>query len=223
MCQSIQNDNQGQVGIGTLIIFISMVLVAAMAAGTLINTAGSLQTQAEQTSQESTDLVSERIDIVSTVGIVNDADNGTLGEVRIRVAGAVGSDQIDLSSTTLQIIGPHGSENLIFTGTTQLNTTQSDDSSTPITNVSDIPEGGFAVQNSSGEFVSNSDAVMSDKQGQFTIILDTSNDPFVDNNDIVFGEGDSSSIDIISPSGATTRTELTAPLLFQNDGEAVRL
>ena len=107
-------EERGQVGIGTLIVFIAMVLVAAIAAGVLINTAGFLQTQAEATGEDSTALVSERINVNSEVGIVASGAD-TLNELRIAVTGAPGADQIDLAETTLQVVGPGGQENLVFT------------------------------------------------------------------------------------------------------------
>ena len=107
-------EERGQVGIGTLIVFIAMVLVAAIAAGVLINTAGFLQTQAEATGEDSTALVSERINVNSEVGIVASGAD-TLDELRIAVTGAPGADQIDLAETTLQVVGPGGQENLVFT------------------------------------------------------------------------------------------------------------
>ena len=208
------DDDRGQVGIGTLIVFIAMVLVAAIAAGVLINTAGFLQSQAEATGQESTDLVSERIDVTSTVGIVEDETSPTnLSAIRVGVAGAAGADQIDLSATTIQAVGPNGQANLVFQdGLDETNET------------SDIAAGSFAVQNSSGTFVSGSEAVLN-SDDRFTVVFNPETEPFgggVDSGEF-FGESDSSSLDIVSPSGATTSVELRAPDLFNEPEEAVRL
>ena len=214
------NEDRGQVGIGTLIVFIAMVLVAAIAAGVLINTAGFLQSQAEATGQESTDLVSERVDVTSTVGLVeNTTDPTELSEIRVGVAGAAGSNQIDLSSSTIQVVGPNGQANLIFTDTTQVG-----ENGTDITSGSDVtqvPQGAFAVEDSSGTFVTASEAVLNDED-RFTIVFNPVETPFGDGSN-AFGQGEQSELDIVSPSGATTSVEIRAPDLFNEGGEAVRL
>ena len=295
-------EDRGQVGIGTLIVFIAMVLVAAIAAGVLINTAGFLQTQAEATGEESTDLVSERIDVTSEVGIVGSEANGELSEIRLSVSGAPGADQIDLSETTIQAVGPGGQQNLVFTDRTAndsvtipldndtiavptevvqgedtiqvgvstfsadsppgeleltdgsdtvtrdivaadedsiitidvstLDTTNNDiDASINGTNLSVSSSTISTVTGQISELNSNQFAVGSDTSFESTPVLDDENDytilinpdagAFEDGSP--FGEGQSATLDIVSPAGATTSVELRAPDLFNKDGEAVRL
>jgi flagellin-like protein len=60
--------DRGQVGIGTLIVFIAMVLVAAIAAGVLVDTAGFLQSKSQQTGEDSTESVTNRVQILDTYG-----------------------------------------------------------------------------------------------------------------------------------------------------------
>jgi len=103
--------DRGQVGIGTLIVFIAMVLVAAIAAGVLIDTAGFLQTKSEQTGQESSAQVSNRVQIVSAYG--NVANDDRVDFVNLTVMRGAGSDDINLSSATLEWIGPDTASTLV--------------------------------------------------------------------------------------------------------------
>ncbi|WP_435179506.1 archaellin/type IV pilin N-terminal domain-containing protein [Halorussus sp. AFM4] len=96
--------DRGQVGIGTLIVFIAMVLVAAIAAGVLINTAGFLQTKSEQTGEESTASVTNRVNVVSSVGIVG--NDQTVHLVNLTVMKNSGSGDINLSTATVEWLGP---------------------------------------------------------------------------------------------------------------------
>ena len=103
---NIQIDKRGQVGIGTLIVFIAMVLVAAIAAGVLINTAGMLQTQAEATGEESTQQVSDRLNIQSATGNVT-AEYGNGEEVdsfNLTLTKSPGAGDIQLENVSYEIV-----------------------------------------------------------------------------------------------------------------------
>jgi len=112
MFDNINSDDEerGQVGIGTLIVFIALVLVAAIAAGVLINTAGFLQNQAESTGQESTKQVTNSLSVQSTLGTAN-GSNG-IDEIELTVDKSPGSGPIDMTSTTIQYVSPSGAATL---------------------------------------------------------------------------------------------------------------
>jgi len=99
-------DERGQVGIGTLIVFIAMVLVAAIAAGVLINTAGLLQSQAEATGEESTDQVANNLQIQTITGEKEEGEESeALDSVDVTVSLAPGSDRIDLEEVDVTVTG----------------------------------------------------------------------------------------------------------------------
>ncbi|WP_336037647.1 archaellin/type IV pilin N-terminal domain-containing protein [Halobacterium yunchengense] len=108
-------EERGQVGIGTLIVFIAMVLVAAIAAGVLINTAGFLQTKSEATGEEASAQVSNRVTVVSASGNVTANDN--VDYVNVTVMRAAGADNINLSEATVQWIGPDTAKTLTYADT----------------------------------------------------------------------------------------------------------
>jgi len=107
--------DRGQVGIGTLIVFIAMVLVAAIAAGVLINTAGLLQSQAEATGEESSEQVTDRVQVDSVVGFA-DGSGDNVEEVHVNIRRGAGSGDIDVDEITIDAFAAGSSDILTEDG-----------------------------------------------------------------------------------------------------------
>ncbi|BAP63867.1 flagellin [Methanococcus maripaludis] len=101
MVKKFMKNKKGAVGIGTLIIFIAMVLVAAIAASVIINTAGKLQHKASTVGEESTEQVASGIQVLKIIGHA-DIDSELIDKIGIIVTPNVGGE-IDLSATVLTI------------------------------------------------------------------------------------------------------------------------
>jgi archaeal flagellin FlaB len=96
----LKEDDLGDMGIGAMIVFIAMVLVAGIAASVLIQTANKLEIQAMVTGQETTREVSTGLAVVDIEG---QNTGGIITEMTITVRARAGSGDIDLSQTTLEL------------------------------------------------------------------------------------------------------------------------
>ena len=88
------------IGIGTLIIFIAMILVAGMAASVLIETMNNLQQAASKTGQETLKDISSGLKVNHISGF----NNGTvIDQIAIFLEPTAGSDGIDLKETYITL------------------------------------------------------------------------------------------------------------------------
>jgi len=97
----LRKNNFGAIGIGTMIIFIAMVLVAGIAASVLIQTASKLETQAMITGQETTAEVATGLAVADVEGFA--ATDSDISRLAIQVRPRAGSSEIDLSEMVIEI------------------------------------------------------------------------------------------------------------------------
>ncbi len=98
--KTIMRNEQAQAGVGTLIIFIAMVLVAAVAAAVLIQTSGVMQAKSTATTKEAAAAIGENIAVESIDGI---NDGTVLTDLNITIKIAAGGSAMDLSKVLLKI------------------------------------------------------------------------------------------------------------------------
>ncbi len=98
----LRDDDRAESGIGTLIVFIAMILVAAVAAGVLVRTATSLQQQAESTGNQATARVATGVEVVGVLGERNATSSTLIDNVTITIQLASGSPAIDLNELQIR-------------------------------------------------------------------------------------------------------------------------
>jgi len=177
------DNDRGQVGIGTLIVFIAMVLVAAIAAGVLINTAGLLQTQAEATGEESAQQVADRIQIQSATGTVNDTEPATINKTNLTLTKSPGAGDIQLDNVSYQIV----TDDEVVTGV--------------------FTDDGVTIGAISAE---TDDNVITDRSDRYEVQFNISTTG-ADVMDGTIEGGDSIQVTLTTAPGASTVTELRVP------------
>jgi len=101
--RTLANDLAADVGIGTMIVFIATILVAAIAAGVLISTSQKLQSKSTQTGNEAIQNVVGSLTVISVQGVREGTASGDLiDELDIVVQLAAGADPVDLSAIVIQ-------------------------------------------------------------------------------------------------------------------------
>lgn len=101
-------------GIGTLILFIAMILVAAIAASVVVQTAISLQSRTLETGDRTTRSVSTGLEALVVLG--EDGRDGYLSNFSLKVKPVAGSDAINLNSTMLEISTTEESSEYTYAG-----------------------------------------------------------------------------------------------------------
>jgi archaellin len=190
-----KNDDGASIGIGAMIVFIALILVAAVASTIIIKTAEELQQRAEATGDDTRDEISGKIQVVMAYVSLADAEPATaVDEVTLVVQMAAGSDSTLISDITWMIVCDDG------TATVDLNTGNLDDG----TNV-------FA-ESLAGVAMTTGDSVTAGQT--FNIVIDTDDDADDGAGNAVVdgcqaGVGDTMELRIIVDGGGETYSQLT--------------
>jgi flagellin FlaB len=181
------NKKNGAQGIGTLIIFIALILVAAVAAGVLIQTASSLQSKSLDVGRQSQEKITTDIEVVQVYaadtadGTINGSDS-TSDIMTMIVRLGSGSSPINLNDLIVKMDTQSGSQTLQFT------------------------TGAASITDYNVTYVSNSGIAGTDG---YLVTGDLAQIVF--SNDNAVGEGETATIRLLTKNGAVKPVDMTTP------------
>lgn len=114
LVKGVPRDEEGDMGIGTLIIFIALVLVAAVAASVIVSTAYVLQQQAQDTADQAIAEVSTGFRIVDIFGNRLNQTNNAIQIVFVKLGLMSGSSPINFEDVVIEIDDGFTETNLVF-------------------------------------------------------------------------------------------------------------
>lgn len=183
--QTERSETVAQVAIGTLVIFIALMLVAVVTTAVLFDTAGILESEAEDTSEGASDQLTDRLDIVAVTG--SDITDLQIRQIEIVVTKSTDGSPVDLRNVTVQWLGPE-------TGTTLVHedTALAGQDTFSTVNYTDT-DGTFPVLTST--------------EDRYALQFQ----PGVEFGDSGLGEGERVELTLVTPAGATLPLRITAP------------
>jgi len=110
-----RKDRKADMGIGTMIIFIAMVIVAAVAATLLISTASLVQQQAQHTGQIALADVSTGFQVVNIQGDQGSPATGAITSIDLKLELEAGSPDINMTQVVIEITDMNTDATLNFT------------------------------------------------------------------------------------------------------------
>ncbi|MFP3871894.1 MAG: hypothetical protein ACOCTR_00790 [Candidatus Natronoplasma sp.] len=102
----LPEEDSGAIGIGTLIVFIGLILVAAIASAVIVGVMGDLQEKAKKTGRETQENIHPPVKVSEAEGHTSDGD--TMDELKISVTAYEGTRGYDLNNLVIHIIGEDG-------------------------------------------------------------------------------------------------------------------
>lgn len=98
----MKKDKRAEMGVGTMIIFIAMVLVAAVAASVMISTANTVREQAQSTGDQAIDNVASGFAVQDVVGTI-DSNYSSMTDVTVYMRLSAGSPSINMDNVMISV------------------------------------------------------------------------------------------------------------------------